>query len=378
MRIPSQAQKLAELRARLALWRCKGIGPVLFSKLLQQWGSATAVLSMPASQLNRLPPFIAAALKAPDWRGADQDLQWLAQRHDHAIVWADHWDAEDPLWLPPLLLVIAQAPPLLFVKGDPACLCQNQLAMVGSRRASAYGLSVAFELASQLAACGILITSGLALGIDSECQRGALAVGGKSIGVLAVGADAVYPKAHQALAEQVIATGGALLSEFPTRTPPLPHHFPRRNRLISGLSAGVVVVEAALKSGSLITAAYAADQGREVFAVPGSIRQTHFQGCHALIKDGAYLVEHIGDIQAVLPTLFSQELLGVTMVRTPILSALTEAEQALLAVLEDAPLMLDEIQMRHPLKTEELSALLTTLTLKGYLSQTWAGFSRVV
>jgi DNA processing protein len=215
------------------------------------------------------------------------------------------------------------------------------------------------------------------LGIDSQCQRGALAVGGQTIGVLALGLDRVYPKQHQGLAVQLLAEGGALVSEFPLGTEPLAQNFPRRNRLISGLSLGVIVVEAALKSGSLITARYAAEQGREVFAIPGSIRQQQCQGCHTLIKEGAHLLDNIQDLADVWPELFNIAQLNLAFAHEVSVpkEALSPPEQRLLMVFDHSPLDTNEILSRMPLTIAELSVLLTSLMLKGYLIRETEGFS---
>jgi DNA processing protein len=191
---------------------------------------------------------------------------------------------------PPQLLAIPDPPQSLFVRGDPALLALPQLAIVGSRGPTPTGRETAFAFARRLANAGLAVTSGLAAGIDSAAHQGALAANGRTLAVCGTGLDRVYPRHNQSLAED-IAARGALVSEFPPGTPPLPHHFPRRNRLISGLSLGVLVVEARYRSGSLITARLAAEQGREVFALPGSIHNPLARGCHRLIRDGARLVE---------------------------------------------------------------------------------------
>lgn len=219
----------------------------------------------------------------------------------HAAADAPGWTLlcrDDPRY-PAQLATVRGCPDELFVRGDPAALALPQLAIVGSRAASATGRETAFEFAAALATRGLAITSGLAAGIDAAAHRVALAAGGVTIAVCGTGLDRVYPAEHAMLAAG-IAERGALVSEFPPGTPPLAENFPQRNRLMSGLSLGVLVVEAAARSGSLITARHAGDQGREVLAVPGSIHNALARGCHRLIKDGAALVETPDDVIAAL------------------------------------------------------------------------------
>ncbi len=200
---------------------------------------------------------------------------------------------------PPQLASIPDPPELLHFRGDPLVLSAPAIAIVGSRRPTPAGRATAFEFARQLASHGLVVTSGLAAGIDAAAHRGALAAGGATVAVCGTGLDRTYPDSHAALARE-IAAQGTVVSEFPPGTLPLPHHFPRRNRLISGLSLGVLVVEAQYRSGSLITARLAAEQGREVFALPGSIHNPLARGCHRLIRDGARLVETVQEVLAGL------------------------------------------------------------------------------
>lgn len=227
-----------------------------------------------------------------DAAGIERDLRWLDAPGRELLT------RDDPRY-PPQLAAVPGSPPALFVEGDPAALSRPQIAIVGSRSATAAGRDTAYEFSARLAAYGFAITSGLALGIDAASHRGALAAGGVTIAVCGTGLDRVYPPEHGALAAE-IAASGALVSEFPIGTPPCAHHFPQRNRLMSGLARGVLVVEAASRSGSLITARHAGEQGREVMAVPGSIHNVLARGCHRLIKDGAALVESVDDVLAAL------------------------------------------------------------------------------
>ena len=227
-----------------------------------------------------------------DPAGVAADLAWLAGPGRCLLA------ADDPRY-PCQLAAIPGMPAALFVEGEALALGRPQVAIVGSRAATAAGRETAFDFAARLAAAGFAITSGLATGIDAAAHRGALSVGGETVAVCGTGLDRVYPAEHLELAAR-IARSGALVSEFPTGTPPVSFNFPRRNRLMSGLSRGVVVIEAAARSGSLITARHAAEQGRDVMAVPGSIHNALARGCHRLIKDGAALVESADDVLAVL------------------------------------------------------------------------------
>ncbi len=230
--------------------------------------------------------------------GIAADLRWLdgARR---TLLTPDSPD------YPCLLARIASPPPALFVEGMAAALALPQLAIVGSRSPTAIGRETATRFAAHLSRSGFAITSGLALGIDAAAHRGALDARGPTIAVLGGGLDRVYPVENASLAAAILAAGGAVVSEFPIGTPPLPSHFPRRNRIIAGLAVGTLVVEAALHSGSLITARLAADQGREVFAIPGSIHSPTARGCHRLIRDGAKLVETADDVLAELAPLLA-------------------------------------------------------------------------
>ena len=282
----------AELEARLRLHRLPELGPKRFHVLIEAFGCASKALSAPASAWRSLglPAVSAEARRSPQVRdGASEALAWLARPAQHLLM----WDQPD---YPALLAQIDDAPPLLFVAGDPGILEKPQLAMVGSRRASRPGMDTAAAFSRSLASAGFVITSGLAVGIDGAAHQAALDVGGHTIGVLGTGLENFYPQRHCRLAAAMIAQGSAVVSEFPLDAAPQAANFPRRNRIISGLSLGVLVVEASMASGSLITARLAAEQGREVYAIPGSIHHPAAKGCHQLIRDGAVLVETIEHI----------------------------------------------------------------------------------
>lgn len=288
---------MEELTAWLALARAPGLHAGTLAPLLQHFTNAAALVS--ASP---------AALRAA---GADAKLiSWLQSTSEKAIVqdrrWLEHdqhhfiaWGSEN---YPQLLTQLSDAPVGLYARGNPALLALPQLAIVGSRNPTPSGSDNALSFAAHLARCGLVITSGLAIGIDTASHQGALHAQGTTIAVCGTGLDINYPRANAALAD-MIAERGALVSEFPLGTAAIKGNFPRRNRIISGLTLGTLVVEAAVQSGSLITARLAAEQGREVFAIPGSIHNPLTRGCHQLIRQGAKLVETADDIFAELRTL---------------------------------------------------------------------------
>lgn len=263
---------------------------------------------------------------------------------------------------PSRLAQIPDPPPAVLVQGDVALLDGPQLAIVGSRNATPAGRDTAYMLAAALAEAGLTVTSGLAEGIDASAHRGALAGGGATIAVLGTGPDRIYPRQHQELA-QTIGSTGSLISEQPVGTPPRGFNFPRRNRIISGLSLGVLVVEAGPRSGSLITARLAADQGREVFAVPGGIHNPLARGCHALLREGAKLVESVTDILEELPPLP-----GGRRTEQAAPTAGDTDQDPVLAGLGDAPASLDLLVQRTGLTVEQVSTMLLTLQLDGLVT----------
>lgn len=286
-----------ELPYWLALWRAPDIGPTRFIKLLKLFPKLSDLFSASEDRLKpfNLDPHLIAYLKKPDWSTVDKDLRWLSQSDNSLMTYLDHDYSV-------LLKELNTAPPLLFIRGNRASLSTPQIAIVGSRHPTVIGLENAFQFAQYLADYGLTITSGLALGIDAASHKGALTTKTPTIAVMGTGLDSIYPKQNRYLAEE-IAQQGALVSEFPCGTSAAAHHFPRRNRIISGLSLGVLVVEAAQNSGSLITAQMASDQGREVFAMPGSIHNPLSRGCHVLLRQGAKLVENANDILEELSSL---------------------------------------------------------------------------
>jgi DNA processing protein len=277
---------------------------------------------------------------------------------------------------PPLLRAIHDPPPLLYVRGDPALLCRPQLAVVGSRRASPAGLRAAAAIAAEAVAAGLVITSGLARGIDGAAHQGALDCGGESIAVVATGIDRVYPAQHRRLADE-LARAGCLVSEFPPGVPPLQSNFPRRNRIISGLSLGVLVVEAALPSGSLITARTALEQGREVFALPWSIYHAGGAGCLYLIRDGAKMVQAIGDVLEELGPMYAlQQDLPLGRPTGPATPELSDRQRRVLALVGYERVSVDELSRLSALPVATVLAELSFLEMEGAVCRAEGGYIR--
>ena len=280
-----------ELRCTLALHRIPGVGPILYKEFMAHFGSAQETLAA-APTLDtegRITAKILAHLQAPDWAAVDADITW-AESTGNLII-----HIRDPRY-PYRLAQIGDPPPILFIRGDVSVLDRPQIAIVGTRNPSPTGRDTARFFARELATAGLVVTSGLAYGIDAIGHEGALeAENGRTVAVVATGLDRVYPSENLALAHR-IAERGALVTEYPPGTPTMGANFLRRNRIISGLSLGTLVVEASTRSGSLVTARAASEQGREVFSIPGSIYNPLSRGCHVLIREGAKLVENANDI----------------------------------------------------------------------------------
>lgn len=343
----------AALAPWLALLRAPGIGIGSFHAILEAYGDPAEIFT-PAG-LAELPAGAREYLRRTPWEGVGEDLAWAEGEANHILTFAD------PRY-PALLRQIADPPPVLFVHGDPELLDRPQLAIVGSRNPTPAGRETASAFAGQFARDSLIVTSGLALGVDAAAHQGTLDAGGRTIAVTATGLDRVYPARHRDLAH-AIASQGALISEFPIGTPPLAEHFPRRNRIISGMSLGVLVVEAALRSGSLITARLAGEQGREVFAIPGSIHNPLAKGCHALIKQGAKLVESAADVLEELgpPARARAPRPSVRVGHAP---DLTPDQGALLEMVGDAPTSVDVLVERSGLTPPAVSSMLLVLELQ--------------
>lgn len=341
-----------DLASWLQLTLTPGLGAAAIRGLLTQFGLPERILAAPRAQLERVAGPAAAALLRGEQTAAavERALRW-AQAPGHAVVTLADAD------YPRLLLEIADPPPLLYAVGRLDLLARPALAVVGSRNATAQGTRNAEQFARVFSAAGMTIVSGLALGIDAAAHAGGLAGEGSTIAVVGTGVDITYPRQNAALASR-IAESGLLLSEFALGTAAAAHHFPRRNRLISGLAQGCLVVEAALASGSLITARAAAEQGREVFAIPGSIHSPLSKGCHALIKQGAKLIESAQDVLAELNS----------FQRTAFASTKAPAqpdEDPLLAHMGFDPVDVDSICARSGLTVERVCADLLRLELGG-------------
>ena len=339
--------------------RIKGIGATRFRRLLDAfgdletaWNASPAALRDAGLDRRAIENLVASRTQV----NLDDELRRLEQSGAHLITW------DDPGY-PRNLLNIAQPPPVLYVKGALLPADEWAVALVGTRHASAYGREVARELASGLAASGVTVVSGLARGVDVSAHRAALEAGGRTIAVLGSGVDNIYPPEHAGVAESV-AQAGAVISDYALGTPPEGANFPPRNRIISGLSKGVVIVEAGEVSGALITADFAAEQGRDVFAVPGNIHQRTSLGANKLIQQGAKMVTGVSDILEEL------NLALVTEQRTARAALPADAtEQRLLACLSADPVHIDELGVQMGLPIAQVSGALALMELKGMVRQ---------
>jgi len=355
-----------DLASWLRFLRLPGIGAGRRLELLNYFGSVDALFGAARGQLERLladaPEALAALRASPDEQQLAADLGWFSQPDRHLLTWFD----DD---YPRLLREIPDPPAALFVMGKRELLSQPQLAVVGSRNASAAGRENAQAFARELAQAGLVITRGLALGIDGAAHRGALDAGAATLAVTGNGLDRVYPARHRDLAH-TIASQGALVSEFPPGTPPRPENFPIRNRIVSGLALGVLVVEAAERSGALITARLASEQGREVFAIPGSIHSPLSRGCHRLIRQGAKLVETARDILEELGPLARLVIPSdeQTDSAPTLADMLPESARRVLDCLGHDPLTIDTLVQRSGLTADTVSSMLLVLELQGLVA----------
>ena len=362
----------------IALNMTPGVGPRVAARLLERFGSAERVLRALRSELEplRLQPETIESIVTGDGRArAEGELERVRALGGDIVV------LDDGAY-PSLLREIPDPPLTLYVRGDwEACLNAPCVAVVGSRKCSTYGQNASGMLARDLAAHGVTIVSGLARGIDAAAHRGALEAGGRTVAVMGTGLDDIYPRDHRKLADEIVAAGGALVTEFPLETPPIPHNFPYRNRVICGVSLGTIVIEATERSGSLITARLALEQGREVFAVPGNITSRTSFGTNYLIKGaGAKLIQTWQDVVSELGEEVARELLPPELSkdadatkRTGANSAakrdapadLSEVEQAIWILLTaDSAMHIDELSTATAMPVEKVSSALMMMEMR--------------
>jgi len=359
------------LKHWLALYHTPGVGGVTFHRLLETCSNLQDLTHCSSEQLlnTGLSRKAIDALGHPDTAAVVQDLEWQDKPGNRIMT------CHDPDY-PVLLSQVDTPPPILYIHGNADILSEPLLAMVGSRNPTTAGARTATEFAHHLSAAGLVISSGLALGIDAASHRGALDAGAPTVAVMGTGLDRVYPARHRDLARQ-IAERGVLISEFPVGTTPRAENFPRRNRIISGLSLGTLVVEAAMRSGSLITARYAGDQGREVFAIPGSIHNPLSRGCHHLIRQGAKLVETAKDVMDELGMLAESCYPAIQANLTTEVAAgppkLGPEYQQLIDFIDYESTSIDQLVCSSGLTPAEVSSMLLQLELSGYIASSPGG-----
>lgn len=348
----------------LALNMVEGLRSAQRATLLHELGTPENIFGSSEMELRAvsdLKPDVIYRILHFDMREAEKEFK-MAQHADITILWQES-DS-----FPTLLKTIPDPPVVLYVKGelhaeDPC------VALVGSRKATTYGLNVSQSLARDLSKAGLTIVSGLARGVDARAHSAVIQEQGRTIAVLGSGIDVIYPSEHRSLADR-IAKSGALVSEFPMGTPPNRENFPVRNRIISGLSSAVVVVEASRKSGSLITARMANEQGREVLAVPGNVFNESSQGCHALIKDGAKLAESWKDVIQELPRQVTEKLILLEQNDEVSSENLTESEKTIIALLSfEQPKHIDQLAGVAGMRPQDILGTLVSLELKSFISQ---------
>ncbi|MCC5792317.1 MAG: DNA-processing protein DprA [Legionellaceae bacterium] len=350
----------------LALNSMTGIGSKTILRLREKWPDLATLFDSAAPELQQqgLPMVLAEAIAGFDFTAIERERQWAEQDNAHLLT-------IDDVHYPALLREIPSPPIVLYAYGDPSALQQPTLAVVGSRKPSVQGAENAFRFARDLAAAGVTIVSGLALGIDAQAHLGCLNAKGRTIAVLGTGMNHIYPRRHQGLARE-ISQKGLLLSEFPLQTRPFAGHFPRRNRIISGLSLATLVVEAATKSGSLITARLALEQNRDVLAIPGSIHNPMARGCHVLLQQGAKLVSKVEDILEELPIHSTK---NISPGNNPQAELASDA-QKLVQCMGFDPSSVDDISRRCGLDINQTMAKLTELELEGIIQAVAGGYIR--
>jgi DNA processing protein len=366
----------------LTLAHLPGLGPRGRVALLEHFGSIEALFRASRAELKiamaddrfadtgrvDMPSAMTAVLGGPTDDAFASDVTWLREEQHHLVTWSD-------TDYPALLRQIADPPMVLYVHGQRELLARPQIAIVGSRNPTALGRQTASAFARTLTESGLTVTSGLALGIDAAAHRGALDANGETIAVCGTGLDRIYPARNRDLAHAV-AERGALVSELPIGTPARPGNFPVRNRIISGLSLGVLVVEAALRSGSLITARLAGEQGREVFALPGSIHSPLARGCHALIRQGAKLVETAADVLEELGAIAQVSTTTASVAPPSPAGTLAPIERRLFDCVGYEPTSMDALIERSGLTAETVSSILLQLELRGWVLMGPGGYQR--
>ena len=355
------------IKAWFLLTRIKGLGYARIKSLLDYYQDIPQIFQQTSfpEHLN-LPKSVQQSLKNPNLDSIKRDLNWLEKENNHILTIADDL-------YPPLLKKTDSPPPILYITGNPDVLLKPQLAVVGSRNASVGGLKNTHAFCYDLAKSGLTITSGMALGVDGAAHKAAIAANGNTVAVMGTGLDSVYPPKHRDLAHQIAETG-ALVSEFPIGTKPNTYNFPRRNRIICGLSLGTLVVEASLKSGTLITARLTMEINRPVMAIPGSIHSPMAKGCHLLIKQGAKLIESAQEIMEELTPMAQSLSLEIKQKLNNLVEKeenlqnntekLDSEHQSVLNCIDYEPTALDEIIQKTQLKAQEISSILLILELE--------------
>ncbi|CDZ75827.1 DNA protecting protein DprA [Legionella massiliensis] len=348
----------------LALNRMSQIGPRTLLKMLARWPELEEMFQLTSEQLQKagLPARMADCIRNFNLKEVEEDLVWQEPANHHLLTWVD----SD---YPKLLKEIHDPPAVLYAKGDLSCLEQAAIAIVGSRKPSVTGAETARQFANELALHQLTIVSGLAFGIDAQAHQGCLDAKGKTIAVMGTGIDCIYPRQHQSLADK-ICQDGLLITEFPLKIVANAGHFPRRNRIISGLSLITLIVEAAIRSGSLITARLALEQNRDVLAIPGSIHNPQARGCHHLLQQGAKLVTASQDVLEELG-LSSQ-----AVIKTNKSGALARNSKNLVKCIGFEITTIDQIVIRSGLNVEEVACGLATLELQGTIKAVPGGYMR--
>lgn len=363
---PLPALDEREYVAWLALARVRGLGCVGFKKLAEYFGAPTRAFSASERELAQVPGLDRGAIEGLLTFSAWDEVRNELDRVSEAGARVIPFSASN---YPPRLRLIADPPPFFYAKGEMQEEDAKAVAVVGSRSASDYGIRITCDLCRGLASLGFTVVSGMARGIDGAAHEAALATGGRTVAVLGSGVDVIYPTEHEGLYKR-ICQSGAILSELPMSTPPFSYNFPARNRLISGLSLGVVVVEATERSGSLITAGFALEQGREVFAVPGEAGASRSRGTHRLIRQGAKLVETVEDvIEEIAPQLLARAGLPQRGASVTLPSDAGMDARKIFALVMERPRQIDEVIEASGLSPARVSEILLDLEIKGFLKQ---------